>query len=591
VHVCAYATGIKQLIGCADMASIDLLRSVIDSYEQYLPRGVGWVHYQQWAKAFEPMASTKAQKSRSVHRGAGGKLRVGILVVDDGDPVDCQRTDASLHGLRDANIRVFGPTASRRARSSFGERLVQALDAKCEVIACVRAGDTLTPLAMHYALAGFDDAQVQVVYTDSEYAGKPWFKPAWNPDYAWGSDYLLDLMLMRADTVRELLMAKVELDNAADLAWQMLAQVWRNGTHAIVHVPRVLYHFHSPLREIEHQSRLCASRKALGRVEPNAVLEQMPLPTVDSLFLPRRLHRSLTKRDRTKSISLIIPTRDRVELLQRCIASLERFTDSKNVEIIVVDNDSIQTKTLTYLRQIARKGIRVLPFPGAFNFSAMNNRAVAAASGEIVGLINNDIEALHDGWLEEMLSHLLSPGVGAVGAKLLWPNDMVQHGGVLLGMGNAAGHFGNLLMDQDWGDHGRNQLVQHVSGVTAACMLVRKKDYLAVGGLDEAAFPVAFNDVDFCLKLRSLGMSIVWTPHARLLHAESASRGHEDTPQKKARAQRELQELRRRWFGVLLRDPAYHPSLSLDSHSQAFGGLASPPRDRSPRTGKLRQHL
>jgi GT2 family glycosyltransferase len=396
-------------------------------------------------------------------------------------------------------------------------------------------------------------------------------------------------MLMRADAVRKLLTAKAELVDAADLAWQVLAQVWRDGAQAIVHVPRVLYHFHSPLHASEQQSRLRASRKALARVEPHAVLEEMPSPPVDSLFVPRRLHRSLAKSARTKTISLIIPTRDRVELLQRCLASLERFTDMANLEIIVVDNDSAQTKTKTYLRQVIRKGIRVLPFPGAFNFSAMNNRAVAAASGEIVGLINNDIEALHEGWLEEMLSHLLSPGVGAVGAKLLWPNGMVQHGGVLMGLGHAAGHFGNLLMDQDWGDHGRNQLVQQVSGVTAACLLVRKKDYLAVGGLDETAFPVAFNDVDFCLKLRSLEKSIVWTPHARLIHAESASRGHEDTPQKKARAQREIQELRRRWFDVLSRDPAYHPSLSLDSHSQAFGGLALPPRDRSPRSSQLRQ--
>jgi hypothetical protein len=164
---------------------------------------------------------------------------------------------------------------------------------------------------------------------------------------------------------------------------------------------------------------------------------------------------------------------------------------------------------------------------------------------------------------------------------------MVQHGGVLLGVGNAAGHFGNLLADADWGDHGRNQLAQQVSGATAACLFLRKKDYLDVGGMDETAFPVTFNDVDLCLKLRARGRSIVWTPFAKLLHAESASRGKEDAPPQRSRAQRELENLRRKWDGALLRDPAYHPSLNLDPQAQAFGGLALPPRDRRPRDAQL----
>ena len=162
---------------------------------------------------------------------------------------------------------------------------------------------------------------------------------------------------------------------------------------------------------------------------------------------------------------------------------------------------------------------------------------------------------------------------------------MVQHGGVLLGVGNIAGHFGNRLADADWGDHGRNQLVQQVSGCTAACLFLRKNDYLMLGGMDEHAFPVAFNDVDLCLKVRTAGKAIIWTPHAKLLHAESASRGHEDTSQKKARAQREVEQLRIKWNSVLGRDPAYNPSLNVDPNSHAFGGLSLPPRSRAPRTG------
>lgn len=183
----------------------------------------------------------------------------------------------------------------------------------------------------------------------------------------------------------------------------------------------------------------------------------------------------------------------------------------------------------------------------------------------------------------------MQPSVGAVGAKLLWPNGMVQHGGVLLGVGNVAGHFGNRLADSDWGDHGRNQLVQQVSGCTAACLFLRRQDYIEMNGMDQHSFPVAFNDVDLCLKILALGKKIIWTPYAKLLHAESASRGHEDTPQKKARSWREIEKLRKKWGLALSEDFSYHPSLNLDPNSHAFGGLSIPPRNRSIRISRLRK--
>ena len=592
VQVCTYQTGGKALIWRKDKESQALLETVIDSYEQYLPRSLGLGHYRQWSKVFEPSeAGVQRRESHPPKGRARAKPRVGIVVAGRGSPADYKRTKASLSSLDYPDVQIFGLAVGHRQATVLGECLGQAFDAHCDVFACIRVGDTLHPQALYYALQGFDNGQVQVVYTDSEYSGRPWFKPAWNPEYAWASDYPLELMVMRADAVRSMLTPGAEPESAAELAWQMLTHVWRDAYRTIVHVPRVLYHFHSPLSDAELEVRLKASRSALGRIEPKSTLEPLPVPADFGLVSPRRLQRPLTKQLRGKSVSLIIPTRDGVELLQRCIASIQKHTHWENLEIIVIDNDSVQSKTKSYFSKLTLQGMKVLSFPGAFNFSAMNNQAVAAATGEIVGLINNDIEALHDGWLDEMVGHLLCPGVGAVGAKLLWPNDMVQHGGVLLGLGHAAGHFGNLLTSAEWGEHGRNQLVQQVSGVTAACLLVRKKDYLEVGGLDEQTFPVAFNDVDFCLKLRTKGLGVVWTPHACLLHAESASRGQEDTPQKKARAQRELQGLRARWSEVLSRDPAYHPSLSLDAHSQAFGGLALPPRDRAPRSGKLWQPI
>jgi GT2 family glycosyltransferase len=332
-----------------------------------------------------------------------------------------------------------------------------------------------------------------------------------------------------------------------------------------------------------------AARRALRAIEPQTTLECSAFLSPDAQFRPRRLVRTLSPAERKQRVSLIIPTRDRVELLQRCVDSLRQFTHWPGLEIIVVDNDSAEPATHRYLRSLAQQGVHVLPHAGAFNFAAMNNEAVGAARGDIIGLINNDIEALHEGWLDEIVGQLLRPGIGVVGAKLLWPNGMVQHGGVVLGMGNGASHFGNRLADGDWGDHGRNQLLQQVSAVTAACLFLRRADWLAVGGMDALAFPVNFNDVDLCLKMRARGRAVVWTPHARLLHAESASRGKDEAPQLRARLMREIDNFRTRWGANLLRDPAYHPSLNLDPHSHPFGGLAIPPRDRAARTGTLHE--
>jgi len=423
------------------------------------------------------------------------------------------------------------------------------------------------------------------VYTDSEFEGRPWFKPAWNPDYAFASDYPLDFLLVRSDVARGL----AGIDNAASFAWDALAAVWHDGATSVVHVPRVLLRVLSSLTTEERTARFAAATRASLAVQPQAVLEPLPNAPQGVAWAARRARHPLPEGAQDMTISLVIPTRDRVDLLQRCISSIQRFTDWPKLEIIIIDNGSTDDETHAYFAEVAQQGVRVLPMPGPFNYADLNNRAIAQASGEIIGLVNNDIEALHDGWLDEIISQLLRPGVGAVGAKLLWPNGMVQHGGVLLGVGNVAGHFGNRLADADWGDHGRNQLVQKVSGCTAACLFLRRQDFIDLGGMDADAFPVAFNDVDLCLKVVASEKSIVWTPYSKLLHAESASRGHEDTSQKKSRSLREIDNLRSKWGNVLLHDAAYHPSLNLDPNSQAFGGLAMPPRIRKTRTSKLKR--
>src|SRR5690606_11568279 len=207
------------------------------------------------------------------------------------------------------------------------------------------------------------------------------------------------------------------------------------------------------------------------------------------------------------------------------------------------------------------------------------NRAVREATGSIVGLINNDIEVLDSGWLKAMVAQLHQPGVGAVGAKLLWPNGMVQHAGVVVGINGLAAHIGNFWRADDAGYLGLNQVAHQQSAVTAACLLVRKDLYEELDGLDGYRYPVAFNDVDFCLRIREHGKRIVWTPLATLVHAESASRGKEDSPEKRARAQREQYLFIEKWANLVYVDPYYHPALNHDWANGPYNALHGNPAD------------
>jgi GT2 family glycosyltransferase len=561
VTICCSMSGLQKLVpGAPD----SLLHRIAETYEQYLPRSLGMQHYAAWAQEFDRAPVVVAET-----------LRTAVIICGT-DGVEATR--ASLETAT-GSIDIF-------ADAPFPTLLAAALAVGANLLVCVRAGDTLAPHALAYMQEAFVLPGTAIAYADSEFAGHPWFKPGWNPDYALASDYPLELMVVSAQAVVGTSAANAS--NAPEFAWRVLATYW-NDEAAILHVPRVLYHFHSSIGAGERAMRDAAAADALALLEPGSKLASVfpAQPSGQGCEAARRVQAVPLVNAAKPRVSLIIPTRDHATLLERCITTIAEHTEWPELEIIIIDNGSVEPETLSYLASLSAQGIRVLPMPGPFNYADLNNRAVAAATGEVIGLINNDIEALHDGWLDEIIAQLMRPNVGAVGAKLLWPNGMVQHGGILLGVGNVAGHFGNRLADADWGDHGRNQLVQQVSGVTAACLFLRKRDFEVAGGMDAAAFPVAFNDVDLCLKLRAAGKAIIWTPHAKLLHAESASRGHEDTPQKRARSAREIEQLRQRWGAALLHDPAYHPSLNLDPNSHAFGGLALPPRSRAPRIGAI----
>jgi GT2 family glycosyltransferase len=402
----------------------------------------------------------------------------------------------------------------------------------------------------------------------------PYFKPDWNEFLFRSQNMISHLGVYRRDLVTQVggFREGFEGSQDYDLALRCVELI---EPAQIVHIPRVLYHWraHSGSTAVagsEKPYAALAGVKALdehlSRKGLEAYAELMPI-------LMYRVHYKLPKRQ--PLVSLIIPTRNFHTLVRQCIDSIHALTTYENYELILVDNGSDDVESLAYFAQLASEhNVLVIRDDGPFNYSALNNRAVKLAHGELIGLINNDIEIITPQWLEEMVSIALQPGVGAVGGRLWFDDDRLQHGGVILGVGGIANHAHKFLPKGEHGYFGRAVLIQSYSAVTAACLIIRKSVYEEVGGLDEVNLTIAFNDVDFCLRVQEAGYTNVWTPFAQMYHYESATRGSEDTPAKQARFNQEVRYMEQRWPD-LASDPAYNPNLTL-LHTDF--SLAWPPR-------------
>jgi GT2 family glycosyltransferase len=279
-------------------------------------------------------------------------------------------------------------------------------------------------------------------------------------------------------------------------------------------------------------------------------------------------------------VTIIIPTRNRADLLSTCVNGILHRTTYQAIEIIIIDHESTEPETLELLGELARDArVKIVNYQGPFNYSDMNNKAAGEAKGEFICLLNNDIDVIESDWLSEMVALAADPANGAIGAKLLYPDGRVQHAGVGLGFGGVAGHLHIFAASTDMGYYGRLMLRSNVSVVTGACLLVRKTIFDEVGGLDATNLKVAFNDVDFCLKVREHGYRNIWTPHALLLHHESPSRGSDETPENAPRFSKEHGWMIKKWGDKLNRDPFFNLNLSLDSPNF---DLAFPPRRAKP---------
>ncbi|WP_417457991.1 glycosyltransferase family 2 protein [Kordiimonas sp.] len=413
----------------------------------------------------------------------------------------------------------------------------------------LRPGDLLAEHAL-YECAVAAEARPALIYTDEDQINHKGvrrhshFKPHWNYELLLACDYIGGLCFV--DAAR--LPVGIAFSVKAQARYELLLQLGRElPREEVSHVPHVLYH-----RFVRRFVGAEIIRPSLSGIDHGRALERCTSGAAgDAKVLQGsfgHIRQSRPVGADEPLVSLIIPTRDMRRLTRNCVRSILAKTRYKNYEILIVNNDSQKPATHRFLENIARNDkVRVLDYPGEFNYSAINNFAAREAKGSYIGLINNDTEVITPEWLEELMGQAVREDVGAVGAKLLYSDGRIQHAGVYTGMGGLAGHGHRFLKANDPGYFYRAHLSQYVSAVTAACLIVRKDKFFEVGGLDETVFRVAFNDVDLCLKLQAAGYHNIYHPHAVLYHYESKSRGKDLKGAKRERYLGEAAALKAKW--------------------------------------------
>lgn len=511
---------------------------------------------------------------------AGTERRLGATL----DSLQRQRYgDWRLHAVIEGEIPAGLADDSRvtwhRAEGAPIAVLNRALaDSDADWVGLIDGGDRLAPEALFaIRLAVEKHPEWWAFYTDEDRIddigthANPQFKPDFNIDLMRSMPYVGGLLAARSDLFAEIGGFSAHWDGLeeCDLALRIAE---RGDTARFGHVADLLYHrFIQSGRSQRAVAAICADLPKLVQAHlDRAGVQATAGPGVRPLFCRVRYAHD----GADPLVSIVIPTKNQLALLKRCVETVLRVTTYENYEIIIVDNGSTSQDAIDYLKLIEDKEgeigarLRVLRHPGIFNFSAMNNRAIKEARGEYVCLLNNDTAPLEPDWLSEMMQHARRPEVGAVGAKLFYPDGRVQHGGVILGIGwgSPADHPYNGMQGDSLGYWGRLQVQQDFSAVTAACMVTRRSLYEELGGLDEEKFAVCFNDVDYCLRVRDKGYLVVWTPYAKMLHETSASlRGHvEDRAdqEKIDRFAREKINMYERWMPRIAFDPAYNRNLT-----------------------------
>lgn len=430
--------------------------------------------------------------------------------------------------------------------------------------------------------------EIRLIYSDEDKIDKsgkrtdPYFKSDWNPDLFYAHNMFSHLGVYQTDLVRQAGNFRIGYEGSQDydLALRCIERV---ESRQIFHIPKVLYHWRIHKESTAHSTKSKPYAMQAGERSINEHFQRTGIKaTAELVGFGYRIRYELP--EIPPKVSIIIPTRNEYLILSRCIERILSLTTYPNYEIIVVDNGTDDPLTLRYLEEKKEKEPRfsTLRIDEPFNYSLLNNAGAANATGEFIALLNNDVSVISPNWLEEMMGIATQPGVGAVGAKLYYPDESIQHAGIVIGLGKhgVAGCAHNRIRRANKGYFGRASLSNSFSAVTAACMVVSKPVYEQVNGFDEHNLPVSYNDVDFCLRLKEAGYRNVFTPYAELYHDESYSREKEVEGNETDRYSAEINYFLNRWHSILKNDPAYNPNLTLQYSDFS---LAWPPRSSKPK--------
>lgn len=494
-----------------------------------------------------------------------------LCIADGGSDVPWIREILTKYSNTDTRIKIKFLDCNKGIASNSNEALSLASG---DYIVLLDHDDELAPFALYEVVKLLNEKpNLDFIYSDedkideNDSRSSPFFKPNWSPDMFLSCNYPIHISVLRKSIINNIGGFREGYDGSQD--YDLLLRVSEIiDEKNIAHIPKILYHW----RTVPTSTSFFSGAKPYAYEAAKRALEDaMKRRRIDIEGIDDGLwigsYRIKYRITGTPCVTIIIPTKDKSDILRNCISSILECTAYPNYEILLVDNQSQEKATYSYYNELeSNLRIRILDYNETFNFSAIINFAVSRCNSEYILFLNNDTKVASREWLSAMLEHAQRPDVGAVGGKLIYPSGLIQHCGIILGYGNPkiAGHHYCRHPDVN-GYGGVINTVRNFSAVTGACMLTRKSVFLEVGGLDEKNFAVAFNDIDYCLKLREHGYLIVYTPYAKMYHYESLSRGYEDTPEKKARFSRDIEHLRKRW-GYLIDngDPYYNPNLTLE---------------------------
>lgn len=495
-----------------------------------------------------------------------------LCIVDDASTREHIRKTLARYMEKEQRIKVKYLTENQGISGASNEALSLSTG---EFVGFLDHDDELSINAFYEVVKLLQQRpDADMIYSDEDHKDikgrrkDAYFKPDWSPDLFLSNMYTCHFGVYRKKLIDEIGGFRKGLEGSQD--YDLVLRLTER-TDKIYHIPKILYHWREipGSTSVRYQVKSYAdinARKALN----DALIRRNIRADVLTGKYPGffRVKREIKGNPK---VSIIIPTKNKFKVLKKCINSIIERTDFKNYEIIVIDNNSNDPRTLEYLGSISKEpNISILKYQEAFNFSAINNFAVKRSKSEYLLFLNNDTEVILAEWLSAMLEHAQRKEVGAVGCKLLYPNDKIQHAGVILGISGkrgklgVAGHSHKNISNSSRGYYGRPHVIHNLSAVTGACFMIRRNVFDEVGGFDEN-LGIAFNDIDICLKIREKGYLVVYTPYSELYHYESLSRGYEDTPEKEERFKKECKYIRDKWGRIIDKgDPYYNPNLTLE---------------------------